>query len=653
MMFSRALRENGRPIARPLAAVLVLFVLATGKPPRCAWGQSPIHRVSGGGELTLDLDRYRLGIADSLGWQRANIRSTLRIPIAGELLHENLARYTLNLRPTVRWLRSDSGGTSLSRVSRELGYDGLARFLSITRFPIAVQASRLAGSAQGDFGEHQDFDERYRGTDLTVFNAMLPLSVSLSEREFRDNWYPALHQSPLLRREQSSVARVAARNTKTSVLLEQSSFADVRTGVKLHISAQSFSHVLRWGNASYLTSTGNWNEFSGPSGYRRQNWSQRARIQHAKSVFSNTSYLLYSLGSERVTNRGRAESTHLLVQANRSFQFGLRASRSVVDFGAGNASMVSVGPTIAFERSIGRYLRLMGNAAVYRDWHQRHLTDRTAYIIDEPHMIDSSRRILLRRASVDISSFELLGANRATRYSRGADYQLFVTDAATEVIIIPGARISVGDTVRLTYAFLLPARQPAAGVSADYGASIVSGPLILYHRRTKLGAQSPAAVDFLGASSDENSTGVSLSWQRQMLRVDLSAEERRRQASGVTYWAQEERGSIAARVSNSTQALLAVSLNKSTAGRFRADAASLTGGVTWWAFPSLRFNAELRGWSWRPSDASSESLLGGSIGAETHVGLTDMALRIEVFARDFGGVPGRESRVVTRVVRRY
>lgn len=643
-----ATRRAGRTLPRPLLAVVLACVV-----PLCAWSQSPVRLVPNAGEFVLDLDSYRLGIADSLGWQRTNVRNSLRIPFAGTVVHENLAKYTLDLRPTLRRLWSGSNAGTQSLATRELGYDGRAQLFAITRFPLAMQTIKLSGATQGDFGEHQDYDEKFSGAEVSWRNTMLPLSASVSHRAFRDTWYPAFQQRPLLRNERTDVARWSARNSKTSASAERTNFSDPTTGSRLRTSAESFSNLFRWGRGSYLTSTGNRNEIAGTMGYTRSNWSQRARIQHKKHVYSNTSYLFYALGSERFSNRGHAETMNLLVQAAPSLLFGMRASQTFANFGSGQARMISVGPNIAFERSLGRRVAFMGTAGIYRDWHQRDLRDRTVFVVDEPHMIDSSRRIMLRRPSIEVATLDVRSADRTTRFTVGVDYQLFVTEVTSELVAIPGGRIAVGDTLLLTYAFLLPARQPVNGISADYATTLTAGPFSIFHRRSRLGAQSPTSVEFLGASTDERSTGARLSWQRELGSLDLSAEERRRVSGGLTYLAREGRASVAARTRAGTQALLSVSVNRAEVGQFRTDAASLTGGMSWWASRALRLNMELRGWSWRPTGASSEELLGGAFGGELHLGLTDLAVRYEAYARQFGGVPGRESRVVTRLVRKY
>lgn len=647
-MTPRPATAASRTAARALAVIVVSSAIA-----RTAWSQSLLGRVPEAGVFTSEYQNYRLGMSDSVRTARTTMRSMVRLPLAGVLLHENVARYSLSVSPVLRQIRTSSLADTQSERLRELGFQGNAWLLAETPFPISLQALRQSGSRYGDFGTHEEFEEALRAAEVWWRNPFLPMSASVSQRRLRDTWYRSLMELPLARDERYDAVRWSGNNSKSAAAVEHSDFTDLQRGTRVQTRLASIANTLRWGKGSTLASNGSRNDVSGMTEYSRRFWSQSAHVQHTPAVRSNASYTLYSTGSGDRSNSGDAEELSLTARLSPGFHLGFRGRRSAARFGAGEATMMSAGPMLSYGRNFGRRLSVSANAAVYQDWHRRTLHDRRAYVLDEPFTVDSTRRITLRRPSVDAASLQVQRADRTQIYSAGLDYQVFATEITTELTIIPGGRIAIGDSLLLTYEFLLPAQQPETGTSSEFGTTVTSGPLSLFYRRLILGSQSPMAVDFVTISTDEVVAGGRFMLERGLRSLDISAEEHRRAARGLTYVTRQGRVGLSARSLGGTVALLQLAVNRTVAGDLETQDASATGGVSWWASRAFRLSTEVRGWTWRATNFGSQRLLGGAMGAEFQMGLLSFFLRWEAYAREYGSAPGRESILTTRLARRF
>ncbi len=147
-------------------------------------------------------------------------------------------------------------------------------------------------------------------------------------------------------------------------------------------------------------------------------------------------------------------------------------------------------------------------------------------VVDEEHQVNGTRVFILERRFIDIDSVVITNPDETVVFIQGQDYDIVPSGSMTEILILPGGTISVGDVLRVDYVFeSLPSRKFST-TTFSYTTGLDFDWLSLYHRASRsdqdlLSGRAGASL----VSTDESTTGVEFTFAGARRRATLTAEK--------------------------------------------------------------------------------------------------------------------------------
>ena len=634
---------------RPGWLLAALLAGAVAAPARA----QVLHLVPGARQLSAEYDEQRQEQTDVLDTRRTALRTRLRIPFAGTLVHPKILDYDFYLEPL--WERQGLDGFQPAPNTlhmRQVLDGGNVRLLHGLDFPFTWSFGRTAFTNRGDLGEAADTRARFSTAQLEWRNRYLPVRLERLLRTNDAEWRAAGDAVAIHRVESSRTTRLQARNSKTMLQLDRTSFAERVSGFAFDATLGQLYNTFRWGKGSTVLTSSDLQRYGGAIDNSRVAWAQRGHIQHTRTIYTDGDYDLARQWAGGASGGSRSTTLQLNDDVTRWLTLGVRGTASRVTFDGEGQRMIGAGPAMRFVLPAWRGVTLTGAGAFLYERHVYDATGAVASVIDERVAVDSSRRATLARRQVVAGSVTVTSADHTIQYLRDTDYQLAGAGPVTELWFVPGGRIAAGDTVLVSYRFALPPGQRFAMGVADYNVSATAGPLTVYHQRlVRVGGGAELAL--VAGEYDDMETGADLAHVGSRVSVSLHAGERRFGAYLADYEAVDLRASLSAALTPSWRASGSLGGNRSTSGLFRARSASAIGGLSWMPMPLLRLDGEVSAWRWRQSGAPDANIFGGGVGLEYQLGGTTLGARWDRTIRLDREIPYRDSRLTTHLSRSF
>lgn len=618
-----------------------------------ARGQGTIMVRRPAGEVGVDFDGSWIDFPAVPGTIRRTLQEWLQLRLSGAVRHPRLLSFDVGLRPMrtqTSWTgvpESPGGGID--------GFGGSVAVKALTGAPVSLSARgfRSTENNRGRFGVETDLDLTEWGGRLTYRNPYMPLDLDYSSRSRDMTWRPAPQQ--VIRQDETiRTLRFTARSSKTHAFLERLSFDD-RLGERDFTTYRAIlDHLLRWGKRSNLSSSLRYYDRVGTAAQERVSWSQLVHLQHTWKLASDYNYQILSQRTGRDVTHGLSGqvSTTYLVLPNLSV--GAEWFGQSTQFSAGRQSFYRARPRLSYSRGLPLGARFQGSLSVGYEWQsQEPGEDGFVPVINERHVVEPSGKFTLGEGHADAASVTVTSTDETTVFEAGFDYRIVEAEPFLEILVLPGGRIQVGDTVLVDYRFqIVPAASTNALVT-EYDTYIQLGGLRLYHRRSvrdELNGTEPGLLPVL-ASYEDMKTGIGFTLSTSVGTVDLLGEHRLRQSSGFDFTSYLVRGGFTFAPRRNLRGRIGASTNIRRGGDLPFNMVSAESSLDWRADRSLRLHAGLTAWAWS-EDGLRERFIGGGLGAEWQVGLTTLRLRYDRLSWE-DGFDRSEDRLLLRAVRSF
>lgn len=630
---------------------IALSLLALG--PGTAAGQAFGFRLERG-ELGVDGRGLYQAAGVSPGASSSDYQQWLRLPVSGHLVHPRVLRYTLAFRPLFGQHIASIEGQASNK--RSLGLDASATAFSARRMTLTFQANRSSGTTRADLGAQSEFENEGFTTLLFVRDRYFPTTVSYSDRRVRDTWRSPFVLDPIERDQRSSRLRAEVRNRRLTTILEQTSYRDLRGTSDHDARSAQARHRIAWGKGSSLNSTLNLYRRVGSSAIDRTSWSERALIAHT-SAFS-TAYA-YSLQSwARAAMGGKNRNYDITARYSPGIALDAALSLNGQQF-VGNqegdgVTRFRIAPSARYLLNLPSDTKLHLSGSVGRERLSRTLpSDLPLDVLEEPHEVTEERTFVLDQLRVDPLSIEIWTEDRTLLLAEGVDYRIIDAGGLTEIQVLPGARVSPGETVLVTYRFRTVAVESTALTYVNYETTLRRGGLSLRHGRRQRSEEVTGASGTLDHPDDVDLWyGVTYSGRTRLGGLTLEALRRSRDASEIEYSSDELRAEITPRRWRTVESRLRASTARTIAGEQVTRTTSFGASASWPATRRIQVNGGVDGWIWGRAGQSSERFLSGHVMVSWRFGEMNALMTFDQIRRA-NGISRTENRWSVRVVRRF
>ncbi len=398
---------------------------------------------------------------------------------------------------------------------------------ALTPVSLDAQGSRRSGRIDGSLGNHTDFENENRYLGVNFKTPVFPSTVSYSER-FLDNTFRSGLSSTVSEREDVLRSlRFRGRSSKLNLLVQSDWFDDKVSDRNFRSIRTRSAHTLRWGKGSRLRSDQEYFRRRGFRGYERIEVGESARLQHLGNLYSTWDYRYASLNqdSDNISHTADATLNHELF-GNLTSRAGLGVSFR--DFDAGAEDDYRSALDFGYRKKVfGDADLSAGLGGGYR------LTKREAEgalreTVNESHTVGATRLTTLDQRFIDSASIAVGNAAGTVVFTLGSDYEILPSSGGvTQIRILAGGLINVGDTILVDYLFALQPTADFSTTSLRYRLGIDFGWIEIFHRYSEDGERLLSGNDdsFL-RDRRRISTGVKLRWIRSATTATAGFERR-------------------------------------------------------------------------------------------------------------------------------
>jgi hypothetical protein len=650
--------------ARPLIAVL-LVGLAQSR-VAAAWGQAPPIAISlPTGEVGADFEGWRAAYPLSPRRSLLTFREWVELRLAGALADPGLLSFRLALRPMQTQL--DWSGPAELAAGRGDRIDFSAGVHALAGGPVSLSGAmrRSSGTTPAALGSTVDYGQTERSGRLDWRNRYFPIALSVEDRSFVEIFRLATQPEAVRLDARARTLRLEAENRKTTLLLERYGYDDRAGGLEFTSARASLNHRARWGKRSSLRSALLYNRRTGASSYERVSWDEGAHLQHTWRVWSDYRFGLLRIETPLGTSRGRVGDVAITAQLHPLLALGVGGRAQSIDYTAGRQRYYRLAPEARHTTALPYRGRLTAGASVaFERVRQEPGPDGRLAVVNEGHVIDATTRFQLDNPNADRASVVVANAGETLIYQESLDYRLSEFGPFLEVVVLPGGRIAVGDTVLVDYLFSVLPTARVGALTAAYDASVQMGGVELYHRRVRrnqrgatpeVATGSPGtigAVVNLG-DRDERTTGVRLRRETWVGTVDIGGERMQLRSGGFAFTSTRIQGGLSVPARRDLRGALRATWSATEDGGIRSELGSVGSSAEWTPAPALRVRAELGAWWWRERGTQRglrQRFLGGDVEAAWRIRLVNVEARYErgVWKETFANMQNRVSLRLTR-----
>lgn len=576
---------------------------------------------------------------------RRAYREWLVIGIEGTLVDPSVVDFRTTLRPTLGQVlqnRSDLPDAS----QNSLGFATGVRLFPRGLVSASFSASRTSATDRTNLGTETQSEMATLGAALALRNRLLPAEVRYQRLSRQQVWLDGGPQQ-LIDDNATERIRFAAKNRKTSILLERNLTGNRFSQRIFTTDRAEGRHTTRWGKGSRSQSTLTYvrgtrsspTEVPGAiaASVERFVWTEALHLQHTRMVASDYAYRRGWASSGGIRTGHHDVGAALRAQVLPRLSAGVAIGSRTNDFQKGSLSSLTFSPDMAFGARLPYGGGVSGSASIGFVHNRSTPGDNgTVAIVDERHVVDASGRFTLENPLVDQTSVTVASSDRTRVFEAGVDYWFVEIAPFLDVVIPPGGRIATGDTLLVDYQYQAFPESSTLGVLASYGATVAFPVARVYYRRSLQAAgdgKSTVAMDGTsGIASlndrDEHVVGLGVGGSTPVGRFDLLAERHDVQfGAAYSFTTYDIHGTLRVALPGNAHGAVGASASRTSGNTGRVDKlTSVTSSASWRPVPSLRLNGTFILWRW-VQDGLRSKTAGGTLDAEWRVGMTRFVLQ--------------------------
>ncbi len=617
------------------------------------WAQGTV-RVDLGGEVGVSWEAswYRFDPPSDLS--RRTWREWLALQVGGFVVDPRLLMFDVKVQPLFAQSRfepdSESGGAD-----GFVGFFGI-RALYGTALNVTLSGSRINDDVRGRFGSLTDQDFWEWRAEVAHKNPYLPATFTYDDRTRDVLWQRRPTSNTNRSNDRTRVLRLIAANSKINLRLERLTFDDRLSDRDFTRNQALLNHLFRWGKGSSVNSWFRYIDRSGTAPFELLAWNEMVHLQHRLDTYTD---LEWRLGRQETAAGVMNDVFWRGVPAhdiNRVLTVALEGFGEYRNSSVARQSYTRVRPEARVVAPLPLGLTFAARVAGGYEWHdQDSFEDGEIEIANEPHIVTPDGRFLLDEPFANPGSVMITSADGADLFQEGADYRLSQAGPFLEVFVLPGGRISLGQTLLVDYRVRVLPEASTNALLASWDVSLRLGGLVrIYHERAlqdDLGEVPPGVIPAL-RNYDNTTTGLDVSVPLASFgSFSVQAAHERRKTDVFDFTNRFVRAAIGIRIGRSLDGQLRGLLSSRTGSGTPVDRLQGTGVIDWTATRTLTFRGYLTVWNWREPERK-EDFLGGGLGIEWRLGLFTTLLRFDRASWE-DGMSRVENRVYARVSRAF
>jgi hypothetical protein len=632
-------------------SVLALTALALSGSVRAAQAQGiGLHGVDG--ELGSEFDGRWIGVQAARGPSINQFREWLDLRLSGWALYPGIFDFDIDLQPQFTQSRLQTEATSSSKGVRTLNGGVDVRLLSARRLSLRGYYRRSAQRSYGSFGTGFDGDRSEWGIEVQDRNPYLPVRFELWNDTNDSRFMTASTQTPVRTNLRTKLLRLTARNSKIRLRLERHELEDRVLGSERTRSLGSFEHTLRWGKGSQLSSGVDRWTTSGSGEAKGLTFSESLILRHRTNLSSGYSY---SYG----TTTTPSDVQHLSLGQITS-NYAITPGVQVGAQGFGNSrwtrsgirqSTYRVGSQLALGTSLPLGVRADAAGHVGHEWLEQGSENGLIEVVDEPHAIGQAGRFRLNESFAEPATV-MVRRQDGLLLEPDIDYRVVEVGPFLEIVLLPGGRVQVGDTVLVDYEFRLIPTASGRTLTWGYNLNLGMGPLRLYHDRSVRDDLDEAPEVVLPALRDLDQRLYGATLELPFSFGSLSARAEYRASESSTYSNRSKVVGGALRVDPTRRLTVSIrsELSAQRSADYSLDILRTDAILEWSALRGLDVRAGVRHWNWDEPDRNN-SFLGGEVAVTARLRQLTLEAGFDRL-KWTNGSDRTESRVYVSLVRR-
>jgi hypothetical protein len=492
-----------------------------------AWAQDVVHFNPPRGELVLEFDGLQIQREESSTARQYTFEERIRIGSGGYVLHPGILNFSAEFSPFFSQDFFEGEGDNRKNNTRSFDYFGNMGILQSKTISMDVQGTRSTGVTTENIGNRREFQTDTFRVGTTFTNSYLPMGASYSKRTLEQTEISGPNPNAFDTDEVEDILSFWGRNSKLNLSLDRTWFEDQEEDRRLTTDkGRLFHRLLRWGKGSSLDYDIDYENRNGFLPVRRVITNERLHLQHTKNLYSTYShnYTSQSRENETKSHSGDFSLNHLLYQ---NLNTRLNLAGYSADSEAEQTLSYGGGLSLSYTKKLpwkGRFRVGVGGGYRIDDIESQAALSE---VIGEEHLVNVTRTFTLDQRFVDLSSVVVTNSAGTIVYIEGQDYDLEQVGSVTQVNVLIGGRINVGEILSVDYRFeTLPSRKFAT-TSYNYETAVDFGWVSLYHRMSEsdqdlLSGQSGTPL----TKTEDSTTGVTFTYATRASRARLNAERR-------------------------------------------------------------------------------------------------------------------------------
>jgi len=587
----------------------------------------------------------------------SEVKTGVTFTQGGYVLDPRIANFSVSANPVISRGEFSSSIRDETRDGEFLNFDVRLNVLDGAPVPYSANlaASRTTDTTKASLGSRSSSRDDNESLTFNWKNAYFPSSISFSQRSTRQTFQSGLTSISTNRDDTERSIVFRGRSTKTNLLVSREWHDDKIPATDNDYVFDRFQlhHLFRWGKGSRLQSRIEYFDRAGFQAYDRFVVNESVTLKHTRALQSSYTYrfLSFRQTQDTIEHDGLFTLTHnLFGNLTTTLQAEARAS----DLDVSTEDEYRGRLDFEYRKKIpwgGRLGLGLGGGYGVTD---RVSSDGLSDVVDEAHGVDSSRLVLLVRRFVVTSTIIVTNATGSLVFTEGNDYNvLSAANNQTQLEIIPGGQINVGETILVSYKFqALPSAKFStipyqAHANVDFDWISVFARVSGEEESLLEGSDQGAVLDRLTASY-----GTELRWEpRPDINATFSIARRTLISGAFNTNSIDLNQGFFYRLNPRAILNLTASQNFITSDGARTNLFNVDIGMRWSPRHNLSVRPHIGFWQRNEKGVSEERFLTGGVEVEYSIGL--LSLRLEyTHERRTGTVTDRdEDRIMLTIVR--
>ena len=491
------------------------------------WALDIFHLYPLTGEAVFNVDLFRSKGGRSQTDKGYALQERFSIRDGGYILHPGILSFNLDVKPTFSQQVFKSQFDDAYSSARVLNYSANVGILQGLPYNLNLRGARDSGTLNSSRGSRTEFQTNRFSVGGIYRNYYLPLKMSYSKRFIKQTETSGFTSAVSDRDDVEENMSFSANNSKIDLSLERLKFEDRMTDRVFTSNKGKFTHrLLRWGKGSSLDYDIDYLKKEGLSTSRRLASSERLHLQHTKNLYTTYShyYSSQTRDTDIKTNSGAFSLNH---QLYRNLKTRVNLSASSTNSESSRRFSYGGGLNLSYAKRLpwnGRFTAGLGRAyRIFENENPGVLFE----VADEEHEVNFTRFFILKRRFIVADSVVITNPNETILYIQGQDFDLISRGGLTEIIILTGGRIIVGDVLRVGYDYESSPARKLSVTTLNYRAGLNFGWVNLYYTlsRSEQDLYTGGSGDPLGFI-EESITGVNFKFNRPAYTLTLATEKR-------------------------------------------------------------------------------------------------------------------------------